>query len=198
MGKRVSFSAHEDRARGTEPDLADLLRQVAAGDEAAFARVYDRVAGAVLGLAVRMLRDRAQAEEVAQEVLVEVWRHATRYSPERGNALAWVMTIAHRRAIDRLRSWHAAGDREERAGRLEPRRPFDEVAESTLTSLERERVRGCLAALTELQRESIVLAYYNGYTYDEVAHVLRTPTGTVKTRIRDGLIRLRDCMGVAQ
>ncbi|GAA4529068.1 ECF RNA polymerase sigma factor SigK [Amycolatopsis samaneae] len=195
MGKRASLSAHE--GGGAEPDLAGLLLRVATGDEAAFAEVYDLMAGAVLGLAVRMMRDRAQAEEVAQEALVDVWRRAAHYSPERGSARAWVLTIAHRRAVDRIRSEYAAEHREDRAGRLEERRPFDAVSESALANLEHERVRGCLSALTELQRESIVLAYYNGYTYVEAARVLRTPAGTVKTRIRDGLIRLRDCLGVA-
>jgi RNA polymerase sigma-70 factor, ECF subfamily len=146
----------------------------------------------------RVLRDRAQSEEVAQEVLVEVWRQASRYAEERGSALAWVLTIAHRRAVDRVRSQQAASDREDRAGRLEVRRPFDEVEEATMANLEQERVRQCLSGLSALQRESITLAYYSGYTYQEVSEVLQTPLGTVKTRMRDGLIRLRDCLGVGQ
>ncbi|KDN23470.1 ECF RNA polymerase sigma factor SigK [Amycolatopsis rifamycinica] len=196
MGERGRLRLQPDEAPATAPSADELLRRVAAGDETAFASLYDLVAGPVLGLATRVLRNHAQAEEVAQEVLVEVWRKATRYEPERGSALSWVLTIAHRRAVDRVRSHQAGADREERAGLMDVRRPFDEVTESTLAGLEQQRVRQCLAALTDLQRESIVLAYYNGYTYPEVAEVLQVAPGTVKTRIRDGLIRLRDCLGV--
>ncbi|MFD9890729.1 ECF RNA polymerase sigma factor SigK [Amycolatopsis sp. NPDC059027] len=198
MGERVGFSAPGNGERTAGTELAELVQRVGAGDEAAFSRLYDAVSGAVFGLAVRVMRDRAQAEEVAQEALVDVWRRAARYSPERGNVMAWVLMITHRRAVDRLRSESAADEREERAGVLDRQRPFDSVTESVLANLERERVRGCLSALTGLQRESIVLAYFNGYTYAEVAEVLRAPAGTVKTRIRDGLIRLRDCLGVGR
>jgi RNA polymerase sigma-70 factor (ECF subfamily) len=196
MGERGRLRLHADETPPAVPSAEDLLRRVAAGDEPAFAALYDLVAGPVLGLATRVLRNHAQAEEVAQEVLVEVWRKATRYVPERGSALSWVLTIAHRRAVDRVRSHQAVLDREDRAGRMDVRRPFDEVTESTLATLDQQRVRQCLAGLTDLQRESIVLAYYNGYTYPEVAEVLKVAPGTVKTRIRDGLIRLRDCLGV--
>jgi RNA polymerase sigma-70 factor (ECF subfamily) len=196
MGERGRLRLQPDEAPAPVPGAEELLRQVAAGDETAFASLYDLVAGPVLGLATRVLRSHAQAEEVAQEVLVEVWRKATRYEPERGSALSWVLTIAHRRAVDRVRSHQAGVDREQRAGLMDVRRPFDEVTESTLAGLEQQRVRQCLSALTDLQRESIVLAYYNGYTYPEVAEVLKVAPGTVKTRIRDGLIRLRDCLGV--
>jgi RNA polymerase sigma-70 factor (ECF subfamily) len=196
MGERGRLRLQPDGVSAAAPAAEELMRQVAAGDETAFASLYDLVAGPVLGLVTRVLRNHAQAEEVAQEVLVEVWRKATRYAPERGSALSWVLTIAHRRAVDRVRSHQAGLDREERAGRMDVRRPFDEVTESTLATLDQERVRQCLASLTDLQRESIVLAYYNGYTYPEVAEVLKVAPGTVKTRIRDGLIRLRDCLGV--
>ncbi|MEU4247136.1 ECF RNA polymerase sigma factor SigK [Amycolatopsis sp. NPDC026612] len=196
MGERGRLRLQPDEAPALLPSAEELLQRVAAGDEPAFASLYDLVAGPVLGLATRVLRSHAQAEEVAQEVLVEVWRKATRYEPERGSALSWVLTIAHRRAVDRVRSHQAGVDREERAGLMDVRRPFDEVTESTLAGLEQQRVRQCLSALTDLQRESIVLAYYNGYTYPEVAEVLKVAPGTVKTRIRDGLIRLRDCLGV--
>jgi RNA polymerase sigma-70 factor, ECF subfamily len=177
--------------------LESLLERVARGDEQAFARVYDGVSGAVLGLATRVLRDPAQAEEVTQEVMVEVWRKARHYSPDRGSVRAWVLTIAHRRAVDRVRAEQAATARETRDARLSARRPFDEVAEQVAVSLERERVRHCLDGLTDVQRESVQLAYYSGYSYREVAELLDAPLGTVKTRLRDGLIRLRDCLGVA-
>ncbi|MGW4485600.1 ECF RNA polymerase sigma factor SigK [Amycolatopsis sp. NPDC004368] len=179
------------------PTAEDLMAQVAKGDERAFELLYDQLAGPVYGLVRRIVRDAAQSEEVAQEVLVELWRTATRYSPEKGSALNWAMTLAHRRAVDRVRSARAGTERERKATFEAARgRPFDEVAESVTARLERSQVRRCLKTLTELQRESVLLAYYQGYTYREVADVLATPQGTIKTRVRDGLIRLRDCLGV--
>ncbi|GII03366.1 ECF RNA polymerase sigma factor SigK [Planobispora takensis] len=183
----------EDRGR---PGLEELLERVARGDRTAFERVYEQVAGPVYGVVLRVLRDPAQSEEVAQEVLVEVWRGAARFESSRGSAMSWVMTIAHRRAVDRVRSAQAGTDRETRAARLEVHRPYDEVAESVQTRLERERLRRCLDGLTELQRESVTFAYYGGYSYREVAELLKVPLATVKTRMRDGLIRMRDCLGV--
>ncbi|MCP3015409.1 sigma-70 family RNA polymerase sigma factor [Nocardiopsis dassonvillei] len=176
--------------------LTELLRQVARGEESAFGEVYDLVIPSVYGLVRRVLRDPAQSEEVAQEVMVEVWRTACRYDERRGSPQAWVMTLAHRRAVDRVRSEQAATDREARVAAANTQRPYDEVAEEATNRLERERVRRCLETLTELQGQSVRLAYYGGYTYREVARLLSTPLGTVKTRMRDGLIRLRDCLGV--
>jgi RNA polymerase sigma-70 factor (ECF subfamily) len=182
---------------GTDQDLDRLLGLVARGDQAAFEAVYDRLAGPVYGLIRKVLRDPAQSEEVAQEVLLEAWRCASRFDPARGSAATWVMTIAHRRAVDRVRSAAAAAEREHRAAAEQgTAAPGDEVADAVTASLEAERVRRCLGGLTDLQRESITLAYYGGYTYPQVAGLLGDPLGTVKTRIRDGLIRLRDCMGV--
>ena len=179
------------------PDLDQLLTLTARGDQAAFEAVYDRIAPAVFGLVLRVLRDVAQSEEVAQEALLEVWRTADRFDPGRGAAVSWVMTIAHRRAVDRVRSERAAAQREVRAASATST-PVDEVAEAVESSLEAERVRHCLAGLTAPQRESIVLAYYSGFSYPQVASTLGVALGTVKSRIRDGLKRLRDCLGVGQ
>jgi RNA polymerase sigma-70 factor (ECF subfamily) len=139
-------------------------------------------------LACRVLRDRAQAEEVAQEVLVEVWRTAARFDRSRGSARAWAMTIAHRRAVDRVRSVQAAADREARIAYASVDVPYDEVAEAVEGMAERR----------DLQRESVTLAYYGGHTYPQVAELLSAPLGTVKTRMRDGLARLRDCLGAGR
>lgn len=177
--------------------LEALVTQVARGDEAAFEALFRRTAGPVLGVVRRVLRDPAQSEEVAQEVMVEVWRTATRFDPSRGSATTWIMTMAHARAVDRVRSAQASRDRDERVGRRDSVREYDEVAEEVEVRLEQQAVRGCLGGLTDLQRESVQLAYYGGYTYREVAELLDVPLGTVKTRLRDGLIRLRDCLGVS-
>ncbi|MDG4804967.1 ECF RNA polymerase sigma factor SigK [Micromonospora sp. WMMD980] len=174
----------------------DLLRAVARGDEAAFERLYALISPRVYGLARRVLRDPAQAEEVAQEVLVEVWRTAARFDPARGSATSWVFTIAHRRAVDRVRSEQAGAERARRVAAGSAETPYDEVAEEAAARLERQQVRHCLDALTEVQREAITLAYYGGHSYREVAGLLDTALPTVKTRMRDGLIRLRDCLGV--
>ncbi|MCK2218248.1 ECF RNA polymerase sigma factor SigK [Actinomadura sp. ATCC 31491] len=196
MGARDRSPVGQDGPGGDPPGPEELLQAVGRGDRAAFERLYEMLAPRVYGLVLRVLRDRAQTEEVAQEVLVEVWRGAARYEPGKGSGLAWALTIAHRRAIDRVRSAQAGTDREERAARLEPHRAFDEVSELVVGRLEGERLRRCLDNLTELQRESVTFAYYGGYSYREVAELVKAPLGTVKTRMRDGLIRLRDCLGV--
>jgi RNA polymerase sigma-70 factor (ECF subfamily) len=199
MSERVRRLREERSRENTEagPDPAELMRHVARGDESAFEQLYDMLVGPLYGSIRRIVRDPAQSEEVTQEVMVELWRSAARYSPERGSVLTFAMTLAHRRAVDRVRSAQASADREDHVGRRDVARPFDEVAEQVTTRLEQEQVRRCLGTLTELQRESVVLAYYGGRTYREVGELLDTPLGTVKTRLRDGLIRLRDCLGVA-
>jgi RNA polymerase sigma-70 factor (ECF subfamily) len=176
--------------------LERLLVQVAGGDEQAFAELYRRVAAAVFGLVSKVVRNPAQSEEVTQEVFVELWRTAPRFDPARGTARSWIMTCAHRRAVDRVRSAESAARRDDLAGRRDQGRPYDEVVEQVESSLEREHVRRGLKALTALQREAVVLAYYGGHTSREIAELLGVPPGTVKTRLRDGLIRLRDHLGV--
>ncbi len=177
--------------------LENLLERVSRGDRDAFDSVYTVVAGSVLGLVRRVLRDPAQSEEVAQEVLIEVWRSAARFDSAQGSAMSWIMMLAHRRAVDRVRSAQASADREHKAAVRDHSPAFDEVSEQVERRLEREQVRRCLDQLTELQRESVTLAYYRGFTYRETADLLGAALGTVKTRLRDGLIRLRDCLGVS-
>jgi RNA polymerase sigma-70 factor, ECF subfamily len=176
--------------------LARLLKLSGRGDEAAFAELYDAMAARVFGLAVRVVRDPAQAEEVVQESFLEIWRSSGRFDSDRGNAVSWILTIVHRRAVDRVRSAEATSRRDTTYHETNQPVAHDATAEAAQASLEARRVRSALASLTEVQREAIGLAYFGGYTHTEVASMLELPVGTAKTRIRDGLIRLRDTMGV--
>jgi RNA polymerase sigma-70 factor (ECF subfamily) len=176
-----------------DTDLEALICAAARGDQGAFEAVCVRAGPSVFGVVRAVVRDPAQVEEVCQEVLLEVWCAASRFEPGRGSALAWVTTIAHRRAVDRVRSEHRSAARQLRAATHHV--DYDEVAEAVEIRLDQERVRRCLGSLTSVQRESVTLAYYGGYTLRQVAALLAVPEGTVKTRMRDGLIRLRDCLG---
>jgi RNA polymerase sigma-70 factor (ECF subfamily) len=176
--------------------LEELLQQVADGDQAAFAELYDRTSPRLFGLVKRLLRDHAQSEEVTQEVYLEIWQTATRYEPAKGGAIAWMLTMAHRRAVDRVRASQSSRDRDARVGIRDYAPEFDSVAERIEIVLESERVTAAMGRLTELQREAVTLAYFGGYSHSEVAALLRIPIGTVKTRLRDGMIRLRDELGV--
>ena len=173
-------------------DVDDLMRRAARGDSRAFEGVYDELAPAVYGLARRVVRDPARAEDVTQEVFLDVWRKATSFDAERGKARTWVMTIAHRRAVDAVRRAEAQKRQDHEAAPEEV--THDEPGDALITAEEHGAVRDCLDTLTELQLESVRLAYFNGYTYGEVATLLDKPLPTIKTRMRDGLIRLRDCL----
>ena len=182
---------------GSDPQLA-LIQRVGRGDQGAFAALYDTIAPLVHGVVLKIVRDPSQTEEVVQEVFVELWRVAPRFDPGKGTVTSWVATIAHRRAVDRVRSEQAARNRVEReSARAE--RPYDEVADSVVavdqSQFERRRVQRALDRLTSMQREAVELAYFGGHTYREVAVLLGVPEGTVKTRIRDGMSRLRDELG---
>ena len=173
-----------------------LLSDVARGDDSAFAALYDTLGKGVFGTCLGVLRDPDHAAEVAQEVWVEVWRTAPRFDSARGSARTWTLTLAHRRAVDRVRAVQAQRDRDQRVLDESTEREFDVVADEVESALEQVRVRDCLGTLTPTQKQAVVLAYYGGRTYREVAAELTAPLPTVKTRIRDGLLRLRDCLGV--
>jgi RNA polymerase sigma-70 factor (ECF subfamily) len=169
-----------------------LISKVARGDARAFEALYDELSSAVFGLARRVVRDPARAEDVTQEVFLEVWRKAARYDRALGTPRTWVLTIAHRRAVDAVRRGESQ-KRQDNHGAPEEV-VHDEPGDAVIREEEHGAVRGCLETLTELQLESVRLAYFNGYTYNEVATLLDKPLPTIKTRMRDGLIRLRDCL----
>lgn len=175
--------------------LTDLLTRSATGDQSAFAELHDAVAPRIYGLVLRVLRDHAQAEEVCQEVLLEMWRTAARFDAARGSALAWTMTIAHRKAVDRVRSAEASSRRDTRYTDSSHEVAYDVTAEAATASADGRRVAAALANLVEGQRTALTLAYFGGYTHMEVADRLGIPLGTAKTRIRQGLIGLRNALG---
>ena len=177
---------------GGPADVDDLMRRAARGDSEAFAMLYDELSSAVYGLARRVVRDPARAEDVTQEVFLDVWKQATRFDAGRGKAKTWVMTIAHRRAVDAVRRSESQ-KRQDHHGAAEEI-SHDEPGDAVMAAEEHGAVRDCLETLTALQLESVRLAYFNGYTYAEVATLLDKPLPTIKTRMRDGLIRLRDCL----
>lgn len=174
-----------------------LLQRVSDGDQPAFAALYERFSARVFGLANRILRDPSQAEEVAQEIFLEIWQRASRFDRARGTATSWIMRITHARSVDRVRHSQAARMRDLKSTVENFDRDVDSVAESVVQNSEASEVRGCLETLTPLQRETITLAYFGGHTQREVGEMLGTALPTIKSRLRDGLIRLRDCMGIA-
>lgn len=175
----------------------ELLERVAEGDRQAFAQLYDQTAPRVLGLIKRLLKDHSQSEEVTQEVFLEIWQTATRFDHTKGGAASWMLTMAHRRAVDRVRASQSSRDRDTKVGIRDFETDYDSVTEQVEIRIEHERVERALGRLTELQRQAVTLAYYGGYTHSEVSNMLHVPIGTVKTRLRDGMIRLRDELGVA-
>ena len=185
-----------DALSGMRDTPEQRLARVATGDKQAFAELYDTTSARIYGLVKRLLVDPAQAEEVTQEIYLEIWQTATRYQQERGSAMSWMLTMAHRRAVDRVRASQASRDRDTRIGIRDYDREYDQVAEHVEVTMEGARVKRALQGLTELQRQAVQLAYYGGLSHSEIAAELHVPVGTVKTRIRDGMIRLRDAMGV--
>lgn len=185
------------RLRGVTADLDALLRRVAQRDVEAFAAFYDSTRARVYGLVTRVLRDPGYSEETTQDIYLQVWRNAADYNPSAGTPLSWLMTVAHRRAVDRVRSEQAATDREARYGAATVELPIDQVAEGVLTRDEYRQVNACLGSLTDRQRECIQLAYYEGLTYVQVSDRLAANLATVKSRMRDAIRGLRTCLGAA-
>ena len=186
-------AARSDRAQDAA-ELVELLHRVARGDADAFALLYDATSSRTYGVVWRVLRSADHAAEVTQEVYTEVWRQATRFEAGKGSVTAWITTMAHRRAVDRVRSVTSEVARDEHYARAEPGREIDHVWEGVSERLDAERVRKGLERLTPIQREALTLAYFGGYTQSQVAEQLKLPLGTVKTRIRDGLISLRNVL----
>ena len=178
-------------------DLEELLRQVARQDVEAFATLYDRTRARVYGLVTRVLRDPGYSEETTQDIFLQVWRTAKDYDPAAGSPMAWLMTLAHRRAVDRVRSEQASSQRESRYGAANVDLPSDHVADSVILREERRQVADCLGSLTDVQRECIQLAYYDGLTYAQVSERLSANLATIKSRMRDGIRGLRKCLGIA-
>ena len=184
------------RSPQVNADLAALLHRVANRDADAFAAFYDQTRARVFGLVTRVVRDQGYSEETTQDVYLQVWQNAAKFNPAAGSALAWLLTIAHRRAVDRVRAEQAVTQRDSRYGSANVERDADVVADSAIVREERRRVAECLDALTDTQRESIELAYYGGLTYAQVSERLAANLATVKSRMRDGLRALRNCLGV--
>lgn len=188
----------ENHGRNTvsAPDLDVLLRRVAQHDSAAFAELYDATRSRVYGMVCRVLRDRGYSEETTQDVYLQVWRTAESYDPASGSALAWLLTLAHRRAVDRVRAEQAASQRDSRYGAATVERDTDNVTDAVISGEDRQRVAACLNNLTDVQRECIELAYYQGMTYVQVSERLSANLATVKSRMRDALRGLRNCLDV--
>lgn len=184
-----------DVAADLSDPIGELLRRAGRGDQSAFAELYDALSPLVYGVVLKVVRDPSQAEEVAQEVFVELWRLAARFDGTKGSAKTWAATLAHRRAIDRVRSEQASRVRQDRDANQTIPNERDVVASEVESSFDQVRVRRALLQLSELQREAVELAYFGGHTYREVAVLLNVAEGTVKSRIRDGMIRLRDELG---
>ena len=186
---------------GTSADvnrrLGGLLEQIARGDQAAFAEFYELTSRRVFGMARRVLIDVELSEDTTQEVFLQVWQNAAKFNPEAGTPLAWLMTISHRRAVDKVRSSQSSTDREAKYGASSQDIDHDSVSDEVGSRLEAEAVVRCLETLTDTQQESVRLAYYGGLTYREVAEKLNAAVPTIKSRIRDGLIRLKTCLGVS-
>lgn len=178
------------------PDLVALLSRVASQDRDAFAVLYDAMSAAIYGTVLRAIRSKHHAEEVTQEVFLEIWRKAGAWDSRLGSPTTWMLVMARRRAVDRIRREESLKQREDRVAPTWTEPPRSEVEETITATENRNEVREVLSALSDVQREVIELAFFGDHTYVEVAEMLGLPLGTVKTRMRDGLIRLRRGFGI--
>ncbi len=194
-GRQLCYGSMSGSPQVNE-DLGALLHRVADRDTDAFAAFYDHTRARVFGLVTRVVRDQGYSEETTQEVYLQVWQNAASFNPAAGSPMAWLLTLAHRRAVDRVRAEQAATQRDSRYGSVTTERDADVVADSAIIRDERRRVAECLGSLTDTQRESIELAYYGGLTYAQVSDRLSANLATIKSRMRDGLRALRNCLGV--
>ncbi len=185
--------SHQRELRPLDTLAAQLVAS-GRGEVVAFTDLYDGLAPRIYRLVLRTVGDTHQAEEVTQEVFLQIWQNSDRFDPRRGNARSWVMTMAHRRAVDRVRTSEARRRRDDKDADLGRQDPIDPTSEAAHASLDAEKVRAGLATLSHVQRRALELAYFGGYTHSEVAQLLKIPLGTAKTRIRDGLIQLRDVL----
>jgi RNA polymerase sigma-70 factor (ECF subfamily) len=176
--------------------MTAYIGRVADGDQAAFGDLYDLLVPSVYGVVKRVLRDPSQADEVTQEIFVEIWKQAARFDVTRGSVRSWAVTIAHRRAVDRVRSEQSHRDRQTAVAAVSPEQPAT-PEDDAMDAEDRVRARAAMATLPAAQREALELAFYDGLTHVQIADRLGIALGTVKTRIRDGLIRLRTTMGGA-
>ncbi|MBF4993371.1 sigma-70 family RNA polymerase sigma factor [Arthrobacter gandavensis] len=179
----------------TAVDLAGLVSRSAGGDETAFADLYDATSARVYGLAVRITRSPEIAAEVVQEVYLMAWEQSARFAPSRGSVMGWLCTMAHRRAVDRVRQVASERTRDQTYQDQRPTTAADQTWEEVEQSMAAQEVRNGLGTLSPLQREAVALAYYGGCTHQEVARALDIPLGTAKARIRDGLNSLRSALG---
>lgn len=184
-----------DAIRAREKGLAAFISRMARGDESALGALYDETSPFVYGLALKILRDRPAAEEVTIEVYTQVHRQAGHYDPVRGTPSAWLLTLARSRAIDRLRAETQRRKREDDAEKIETLSSLAANPEEASAAAEMRRtVQAALLALTPEQRQVIEIAYYSGLSHSEIAAKLGVPLGTVKTRIRTAMVRLRDLL----
>ena len=192
--------AYGEEPQGRDPqatELVDLMARSARGDHGAFAALYDLTSRRVHGVVLRVLRSVEHAEEVTQEVYVEVWQQSARYTPAKGSVVAWIATMAHRRAVDRVRSVSSEVSRDHRYAYQNTDPEVDRVWDSVAQQHDVDRVRQAMQHLTSIQRQALTLAYFDGLTQSHIADLLNLPLGTVKTRIRDALRRLGEVLGGA-
>ncbi len=197
IGRSTAATDRSDTGTSTAPTLTDLLQRVARQDRSAFELFYEQTKRRVYGLVRRVLVDPELSEDATQEVYLQVWNTADRFDPALGSPMAWLMTLAHRRAVDKVRSEQSATDREARYGAATQTVDHDDVVDTVTQRLEAQSVVECLGTLTGTQQESVRMAYYGGLTYREVAEKLGVAVPTIKSRIRDGLLRLKTCLGVS-